>query len=235
MAAFKHSGDNSVRLWEGDPDCQAAHESIVEWLRGKGLNFRDTASSVDNILKGNLGESISFYIAWNNGYEPCHAYPANALRPFNPNSAIDFDIAWVFFAADPKDDWAAMQEVKTTSGENLAYADALVSDYEKLFGTNLKLTLQTRLQDIQTRLEYGAKRKDLGMRVFQLAGNSPPTSPRVRLLPTLVHEKNRPNALPKMLAVRELLIGKGWTNVEAWSVALSDLDQRLARIATGSI
>jgi hypothetical protein len=55
----------------------------------------------------------------------------------------------------------------------------------------------------------------------------------VRLLPTLVHEKNGTTPHPKMLAIRETLIGLGWTEVEAWAIALSDLDQRLVRIATG--
>jgi hypothetical protein len=233
VPAFNAVATGNVRLWSGDPDCQAAHEAILEWLRSRKVRFRDTASPVDHILRGNLGETITFFVAVHDDYEACHAYPANALRPFNPNSAIDFDIAWVYFGADPKDDWAALQEVKTTSGKDLSYADALIPDYEKLFGTNLRLTLQTRLQDIQGRLEYGSKRKDLGDRVFRLAGNTPQTSSRVRLLPTLVHDKAGATPDYKMLAVRETLIGMGWADVEAWAIGLTDLDDRLVRIATG--
>ena len=95
----------------------------------------------------------------------------------------------MFLGADPKEDWASLQEVKTTSGKDLSYADALVPDYEKLFGTNVRLTLQTRLQDIQARLEFGSRRRDLGDRVFRLAGNSPQTSSRVRLLAYVWGEK----------------------------------------------
>jgi hypothetical protein len=233
MPAFTHNISGNIRLWSGHPNCQAAHDSIIAWLKERNIAFRETASLTDNILRGNIGETITFYIALHNGYEPCHAYPANALRPFNPNSAIDFDIAWVYFGDNAKDDWAALQEVKTTSGKDLSYANALIPDYEKLFGTNIRLTLQTRLQDIQARLEFGSKRRDLGNRVFRLAGNTPQTSSRVRLLPTMVHEKVGTAPDQKMLAVRETLIGMGWSEVEAWAIGLSDLDQRLVRIATG--
>ena len=39
----------------------------------------------------------------------------------------------------------------------------------------------------------------------------------------------------KMAVIRQVLIGKGWSPgvVECWSVALSDLDNRLTRLARG--
>ena len=90
------------------------------------------------------------------------AYPANATRPFRPNSAIDFDIVWLDLADDPKDDAATLQEVKTTSGPSLGYADNLIDDYDKLFGTNPRLTLWTRLQDIKNKLEFERSRAFAG-------------------------------------------------------------------------
>ena len=233
MYGFVDSLSQNVRIWSGNPDCQLAHDTLIKWLRARGVEFKADASVDDNILKGNLGETIAFYIGLHHGYGDCHSFAANALRPFNPNSSIDFDIVWVFFGQNQNDDWAALQEVKATSGTNLAYADALIPDYNKLFGTNLRLTLQTRFQDLQAKLEFESKRPDLGKRLFRMAGNAPSTSSQLKLLPTLVHEKNNTQPQPKMLAVRETLVGMGWGQVEAWAVGLSELDVRIVRIAKG--
>lgn len=197
--------------------------------------FLASAQLDNNILRGNLGESIGFCVAYWHGYSGCRAYPANATRPFRPNSAIDFDIVWLDLADDPKDDAATLQEVKTTSGPSLGYADNLIDDYDKLFGTNPRLTLWTRLQDIKNKLEFEALEPGLCGRVSALAGGSPRTSSRIRLIPTLVHERAGTDPQTKMLAIRQTLIGRGWAagSVEGWAIGLADLDDRLVRLATG--
>ena len=69
----------------------------------------------------------------------------------------------------------------------------------------------------------------------ELAGQSPQTSPQVRLFPTLVHERHESDPRTKMLAIRETLCGKGWARqaVQAWAIGFFDLNDRLFRLAQG--
>jgi len=117
----------------------------------------------------------------------------------------------------------------------LSLADNLISDYDKLFETDPRFTLQTRLQDIKNKLEYEHKQPELCPRITELAGQSPQTSPQVQLLPTLVHERLGSDPQTKMLAIRETLSGKGWPRraVQPWAIGLFDLNTRLLRLATG--
>jgi len=111
----------------------------------------------------------------------------------------------------------------------------LIHDYDKLFGTDPRFTLQTRLQDIKNKLEYEHQRPDLCPRVADLAGRSPQTSPQVRLLPTLVHERLTSDPQTKMLAIRQTLYGKGWalSAVQPWAIGFFDSNARLLRLAMG--
>jgi hypothetical protein len=148
------------------------------------------------------------------------------------------DILWLSFGANPIQDFAIIQEVKTTSDPDLGYARTLVDDYEKLFGTNIRLTLHTRLQDVKGTLRFqvgGGQGADLARRVSYLAGQCPRTSPKLQLRPTLIHEWAGARPREKMTAIRTTLLGKGWspTAVEGWTIGLTDLDDRLMRLATG--
>ena len=67
--SFNSTTSSGVILWSGSPDCQAAHNAILVWLQQRVASFR-TFSPVptepDTILKGNLGETISFCVGiWN--------------------------------------------------------------------------------------------------------------------------------------------------------------------------
>jgi hypothetical protein len=196
------------------------------------------AAKGGDILRGNLGESIAFCVSLWHDCDTYNAHAVNACRPLSPQSANDIDIIWVCFAATAKDDFAIVQEVKTTSGVSLSYANALIEDYDKLFGTNLNLTLKTRFKALKAVFLYttgGAQGRDWAERLSALAGDGPKTSPRIRLRPTLVHELAGTQPTPKMTAVRNTLLGKGWTPelVESWAIGLRDLDDRLLRLATG--
>src|SRR5262245_6177558 len=146
--AFKKEVSGGVAIWVGTPDCQAAHDSVLDWLSQYCGPFRQTASESDDILRGNLGESISFCVGFWNGFDKHSCFSANAHRPFNSNSTIDFDLAWVHFGRNPSHDTLFLQEVKTTSGLDLAYARRVLDDYQKLFDTNPRLTLTSRAQNI---------------------------------------------------------------------------------------
>ena len=238
--SFNSTTSSGVILWSGSPDCQAAHNAILVWLQQRVASFR-TFSPVptepDTILKGNLGETISFCVGiWNNfsGYRP---FPANAFNPLGTIAKSEIYIVWVFFDKVGTNDIAVVQEVKTTSDNSFRLADKLVEDYDKLFGTAPKFTLSTRLQSIKSEVEYKLQRPDLLYRVDQLAGNSPITSPKIKLVPTLVHDRQGGNPQTKMLAVRSSLCSssKGWSSssVTAWAIGLTDLNDRLIRLAMG--
>lgn len=238
--SFVASTKDGVREWCGDPDCQTAHDALLEWLKETCKPFRlvrDTRVG-DNILRGNVGEAIAFCVSLWHDCGGHRAFATNATRPFRPKSDIDIDILWLSFGKKAADDFAIVQEVKTTNGADLAYASTVVDDYEKLFGTNARLTLHTRLQDVKVDLKLKLAQdesKVLCPRVSKLAGQSPKTSSKIQIRPTLVHELAGTKPRPKMMAVRTTLIGKGWDadSVEAWSIGLTDLDARLIRLATG--
>lgn len=227
-----------ITVWLGNPDCQSAHDAVLDELSQFCSEFLLKAPSDDarlNILKGNLGEFIGFCIGKWGALSSHRAFAANAFTPLGSISKPEIDIVWLYFGEKPSDDIGILQEVKTTASTSLSYADNLIKDYEKLFGTDPALTLQTRLQAIKNRLEYEHKRKDLCARISNLAGQSPQTSLRIQLIPTLVYEREGNNPLTRMVAIRSALCGRGWTpsSVEAWAVGLSDLNARLVRLATG--
>jgi hypothetical protein len=237
MPGFAKTETHGVVLWVGDPDCQAAHDATLRWLRGNCPVFCPTPSATDNILKGNLGETITFCVGYwyvFNGSH-VHAFSANALNPFGGISKADIDIVWIHFGETGDDDMAILQEVKTTGEPSLSLADGLINDYDKLFGTDPRFTLHMRLQGIKNAIEYEHKRPDLCPRMAELAGQSPHTSSRVLLCPTLVHERHASDPQTKMLAIRETLCGKGWARkaVQPWAIGFFDLNERLLRLAMG--
>ena len=75
-------------LWVGDPDCQAAHDAILHWLQENCPLFSTESAEDDNILRGNLGETIAFCIGhWYVFNDTlAHAFTANALNPFGKGS-----------------------------------------------------------------------------------------------------------------------------------------------------
>lgn len=234
--AFTSVEDSSVLLWTGKPNCDAAHSEVLAFLNSHCQPFPTTVGAKDNILRGNLGETIVFCLGKSQqfGSNNCLGHFANALRPFSGKSNPELDLLWVHFGNCSKDDWAVLQEVKTTSADSIAYANNLVSDYDKLFGTNPRLTLQTRFQDFKNRLEFEQNRPaHILQRANQLLGVSPVACPRIRLLPTVVHDSVATDVVDTMLLVRESLTGKNWADVEPWAIGLSSLDDRLVRLARG--
>ncbi|MCY4090691.1 MAG: hypothetical protein OXF62_07725 [Caldilineaceae bacterium] len=223
--------------WEGDPDDDTAHKTILNWLRDVATTgFLGSAESLSNAVKGNLGEFIAYrlgssYVFTNNTI----ANGANTWDPLSRISRPDIDIVWLHIGDSKSDDWAAIQEVKTTGEASLRLAEDLNKDYDKLFGENVRLTIQTRLGALKNELEQQGQR-DLGPRVTALGGPSPSFANGIRLIPTLVHDAEH-TSTTKMTAIRQVLIGQGWSSdvVECWSVALSDLDSRLARLARGQL
>ena len=237
MTGFKDNsgGVTGWVAWEGDPNDDAAHQTILGWLQSAvGTGFLEGKASLSNRVKGNLGEFIAYSIGKSYVFTNlANAYGANTWAPLSDISRPDLDIVWLHFGSTEADDWAALQEVKTTGGASLGLADSLISDYEKLFGENLQLTLQTRLGALKNKLDQEGQ-GHLSPRVTALGGPAPNRARGIRLIPTLLHDAALDSST-KMAAVRQVLIGRGWSTgvVECWSVALGDIDQRLTRLARG--
>jgi hypothetical protein len=70
-------------------------------------------------------------------------------------------------------------------------------------------------------------------RVTRLSAVSPKASTKLRLLPTVVHDRTAQDVVATMLAIRDTLINREWNHVEPWAINLSQLDQRLMRLAGG--
>jgi hypothetical protein len=213
---FGFVDESSVLLWTGNPNCQAAHDEILTFLTERCPPFVPSPQKGDKILRGNLGETITFCLGSSERFgDEWLGHFANALRPFSGKSNPELDLLWVHFGPTSNEDWAVLQEVKTTSAQSISYANNLIDDFDKLFGTNARFTLQTRIQDFKNRLEFEQKRApELVRRVNHFCGTSPAGCPRIRLLSTVVHDTSAVDVVETMLLVRETLSSKSWSDVE---------------------
>ena len=236
MPGFRRSsqGTTGWLLWIGDPDSDQAHRTILDWLRPVVDAFLDPTTPLSNRRKGNLGEFITYCI----GKYKVHptttlAYTENAWDPLGDMSRPGPDIKWLNLDQNPNADWIIIQEVKTTGDNSLAIAGDLITDYNKLFGQNLKLTLRTRPTHLKNRLDQEG-RSELAPRITELGGPSPAQSHGIYLVPTLLHDASADSSTG-MAAVRRAIIEQGWParNVECWSIQLEYIDTRLSQISKG--
>lgn len=236
--AFVYSKEQGTTLWTGDPDSQAAHDDILQWIRDTGQPFLPPGSSPTPRITGNIGELTAFRIG--RGYvftdAAILAHAANADQPLSDISRPYVDMVWLYFGERPRDDWACLQEVKATGNPSLEYAKQVIDDYAKLFATDPRFTLRTRLDALKNRLELQWNRPDLAKRLTTIGGSMPSTVTKVHILPTVVHERRNASPIPKMLVVRESLIGQGWADelIDCWSIALDDFTARVSRLIVGT-
>jgi hypothetical protein len=186
--------------------------------------------------QGNLGEFIAFRVGLDAPLQHTSAHALNAFQPLQDVSHAGLDVTYLYF--DPLDsskDAVYIQEVKTTSAATLGYADRLIEDYQKLFEEDPKFTLNTRIQGLAMKLEAGDKRPDLADRLIALAATEARLCTKVKLIPSLVHEKYGTDPVTKLLAVKTAISALGWNSsqVQPWSIALENLIQRLTRMARG--
>jgi hypothetical protein len=227
--------ENDIELWEGAPDCQAAHDAVLEQLFKYCKNFLVAGESVSERHKGNLAEFIACMLGKHHDLSAYCVFAANAFNPLSNISKSDLDLVWVLFGNVPSDDALVLQEVKATGSSDLAIAYKIPDDYQKLFGSKPNFTLSTRLQAIKNQLEIGQDRKDLSLRINAFLCKSPTTARSTTLLPTLVHEKVGADPVTRLLAVRTNLQNKGWSgdSIRSWSVSFTDLEKRFERLAHG--
>ena len=236
MSGFRinPNGEAKVLAWEGDPDDDSAHQEILDWLHvAAPAGSLNPLNSLNNKTKGNLGEFITYKIGENYFFTNVLCDPANAHSPLALESKTGVDIVWLHFGNTETDDWAALQEVKTTGDTSLNLALKLVSDYDKLFGEHLSFRLQTRLTTVKNKLE-GWGHGQYVRRLTALGGSKPDSVHGIRIFPTLVHD-SASNSFANMKHVRQCLIDQGWPSdvVHCWSISLSNLNDRLTRLARG--
>lgn len=237
MAGFRadKSDDSKLVLWCSDPDDEVAHETILEWLREAVTSgFLGEREPLSNRIKGNLGEFVAQRIGKNYFFSNEYiVLSANADHPLRDISRSGIDIMWLYTGAQQSDAWVTLQEVKTTGGDSLALADGLIADYNRLFGEDVRCTLRTNLDSFKNMLtDIGQKR--LVPLLTGIGGSEPSNARGIDIIPTLFHD-SRVDSSSKMSVMRQTLIGLGWRSeiVQCWSIALSDIDGRLARIARG--
>jgi hypothetical protein len=224
-----------LELWTGDPTCQAAHEALLAILAKAGP-FICATEPLSARRQGNLGEFIALQVALHAPLQYTSVHAMNAFQPLQDISNAGLDVTYLYFApSDESNDCIYIQEVKTTGGITLDYAETLVDDYQKLFDEDPKFTLNTRIQGIATKIAWGEKRADLADRLRNLARTEPKSCTGVRLIPTLVHERLGTDPVVKLLAVKTAISALGWVSgdIRPWSVAFEDVILRLTRIARG--
>ena len=232
---FQNNSTSGIDLWTGIPNCQAAHDALLAIL------LRVTAPLAPHVAlgtrrQGNLGEFVAFFVARNKALNYTHVFALNVFSPLQDISSPGLDLTYAYFdERDPQNDLVYLQEVKTTGGLDLAYADSLTGDYRKLFGEDPALTLNTRLQGVSGKLEYADNRPDLADRIRQLCDTTASRCTRVNLVPTLVHERIGTTPAPKMMAIKTAITALGWapSQIAPWSIAMDDLINRLTRLSRG--
>jgi hypothetical protein len=229
--AFKQTSSASVMLWSGNPNCEAAHAFLRDHLRMHAPAFPTAWSPQDTRTQGNLGETIAFCVGTFSSHAQARCFPANATHPFSGISRNGIDLLWIGFGEFPNQDFAIHQEVKTTTKTDLKYAEKVLDDYQKAFGSDPRFTLNTHLHEVKTKLIYEHHRPDLAKRVTALQAINPASAQLVRAIPTLVYDLTSTDAAKKMTAIEEAMKAAGWTSVTPWAIGLRDLQSRLQRIA----
>lgn len=237
MPALKTLKKSRVVLWRGNPDCQAAHDFLRTRLLAVATPLPAHTAHLSRRTQGNLGEFMAFCVGTDFAFPTRFFTPfaANAHSPVSDISRPDADILWLHINRDPSKDKLVVHEVKTTIVPSLSLARGLVADYKKLFGVDPALTLHSRLLWLANKVEWELRKPEWCSRIHALAGDSPNTSTRIRLVPTLVHERHKGKPIARLLAVREVVSTFGWdpNQIKPWSIAVDDLQDRLLRLSRG--
>lgn len=238
MTAFAAQEYNGNTVWHGAPDCDAAHQDVLAWLTETGQPFLEPGVNPTTNVFGNVGELIAFRIGreriqTNGGELVAHA--PNVDAPLIDRSRDGVDIVWLHFAEHPSGDWVVLQEVKATADPGLGHAATLLNDYQKLFGTDPRLTLRSRLNGLKAWLSLQLDRPQLATRLTGLGGSSPSEATRVRVLPTFVHEASTADPAGRMVLIRQSMLGLGWPDeaIYCWAVGLEDFATRIDQLVHG--
>jgi hypothetical protein len=211
------------------------HAFVRHALQEIECAFVEAGSTLTQSQVGNLGEFVTMSIGRKKAFPGYRCHPANANEPLNTISKSGVDLIWFRFAAEPSADSVLLQEVKTTRKPGMEIHYGLVDDHKKMFGRTSRQTLSIMLQAMKSRLVLDESRPDLSKRLTRIAGVSPQTCQNVTLHPTILHEDTDSDPGSIMLAVRTSIAALGWSEsvIEPWSIAMSELSDRLQRLGEG--
>lgn len=236
--SFKKESIGELSFFTGSPDCSAAAEALRKHVELAPHPLLGPAETLSNTQLGNLGEALAYLAvtATDFTHSTHKLFADNVANPLAVSSRVGLDLFWVtFHPEDPALDHAWIQEVKTTlSVPDIQYITSVVGDYQKLFfQQQVDLTLESRLYAAAWKLQVEQGRSDLAKRVRGLGARSPGAATRVTLLPTGIHDRAA-DGFATLEAIRIQLIEMGWgeANVKPMSVALSELADRLRRVAS---
>ena len=245
------AGPKDLLVWDLQDrnDITPAHWATVR-LNGARLLAR-LSEIVDNVFLpqgsvltssqfGNMGEFVSFFVGEHSVdyLSGCHCDARNAYDPFNGMSVSGVDLLWVHLGSAPSEDRLFIQEVKSTAQANLAYANGLIDDYQKLFGIDQRLSLKARVSLLKAKVRSEWNLPDLSHRCSKFVGVDPTECDGVTILPTLVYDTALSAddvARQRLLYVRGALNGHGWNSsqIEMFGIGLQNLETTLTRLALG--
>ena len=229
--SFIKTTQGSVALWRGNPNCAAGQAFVRDWLRDNTPVYPVAWVPANTRLQGNLGECIAFICARIDRPDLNRCVAANAYQALDGISRPDIDLLWIGIAANPVDDFVIHQEVKTTTVLTLGYSSELLTDYRKSFGDNPRLTLNTHLQAVKSKAQYEWNAPDLIPRIDALQADTPANARRLTIVPTLIHDVQSVDPVPKLLAIEAALKAEGWRAVQPWSIAFDGLANHLESMA----
>ncbi|MES3022776.1 MAG: hypothetical protein V4857_14460 [Pseudomonadota bacterium] len=235
-------GVGDIHVFVGLPDCQTFYawviDNLVELMHQGFEAPNPPLASITTGQMGNLGEAITLLVGRTDRFsvEPFIYVLGSALTPFNPSALTGVDIMILYL--DPNgvvaNDRLFIQEIKTTGKSNLDYSKALIGDYDKLLDTTYPtLSLMSRVSALKCKLKWEHRFSDDKLqRVEDLAQATAPDCTRLRLLPTLIHD--RANCSVSALShVMTEIQKQGWPQgtIEAWSISMSQLSEALVHMA----
>lgn len=239
-AFFTDSIKADVTLWRCKQDRNATLGFLLSEIKKSPGGAFIKSGKLDTRRQGNLGEFIALRVALRHPFSGStpQVFASNAVAPLQPISSAGIDICYAFFdASTSTKDVLWIQETKTTCEKHLSYAHNLTDDYRKLFGTDLNLTLQSRIQVMQNRLELERNLPTLSKRLGALAGTTASACTQIQLMPTLVHDEASEDPVSTLVAVRSAICSLGWQKAQlyAWSIAIHDLEAALTGLAMGKV
>ena len=234
----KSVNGRTIHCFVGAPDCSASYAWLLEKLLKVTSKWHAPTGPLTEGQRGNVGEFIAYLVARHDGLSgPGYTVAlGGALTPLQVGTAPGMDVTIVHLApdGDTSKDCLYVLEVKTTGQVVLTYASALVDDYAKLLDTTRPSTsLPARMSALKAKLALEHDFDDALLdRVEDLYRPKAADCDRIKLLPTLVHDKRYGDPVVTLDGVAGRILKQGWpsANLEPRSIALRRLNECLEHL-----
>ncbi len=231
-----------VSVVTGLPDCQTFYDWLLVELQTATANWPPKFKKLSPGQRGNLGEFIVLQVVNKSGFAgPDYKISTGgAATPLHGATHPGLDITVVYL--DPNgvvaNDRLYVIEIKTTGRTGLGYAKALIDDYQKLLGgTSVSSSLAIRFNYVigQLKAVHQMQAPQL-QRVKNLYQVSPSKCVAVKLVPTLLHDKQYGNPVRAMGKVATSIALLGWRQdcIEPWSISINRLNLCLLHLSNNS-